>query len=1103
MVLTPEVIKRRAGNTYFQRGQAYYQQQRVTSCQQDEQDSSHWIGKVQGRVLYTVDIVALPNGEIDAACECPAFVTGSWCKHIVAVLLNLVMPNIGHPKPPAVTPAPKPAPAVKPPLPAAPVVPVKPAAPSAAQRLLAIYRNTARTSRLQPPLAIRPGQPRLQAQFILRPSATYYRSGIFLIEMKVGLDRLYVVQNIEEFLQKTSNGQPHVFSKRFTFDPTLHAFEPKDLAVVEALQDVRRQDSFYQKTFNPYGSRGYSGYSGYGGTNSRRLYIPPFAWESLISLLRGANTIVAYEHGGEWALDPDPAGLPMTAVVKSTPGGQYALQIEGLDRLMIMEAYRCALAEGSIYPLDEIHLARIAELKTVVMASSHEPIEMSGSDLEAVMDTVIPDLRSFAVVRIAKEVANRIANHPLIVRLYLDRDEDELSVKVRYVYGESILDALAPADRRGEEGLILLRDSEGEERILSALLQAGFTARGQVLYLEGETQLYQFLFNVLPFLEQSAEVFVTQAVHSMVGPSSYQPKARLEIDEKTGWLDVSFDFGDLSPSDIQQVLAAIIEKRPYHRLPDGAFVPLSDEAFQQIGELMADMGLNSKELEGGSLKLPGHRALALIEHDDRQMAVKLGKSLRRWLDNLRNPDNLDFQAPETLGHVLRDYQRYGFQWMKTLAHYGFGGILADDMGLGKTLQSIAFLLSEREGGPFQHPVLIICPASLVYNWESEIHKFAPSLTSAVVAGTRSQRAALLERPREYDVLITSYPLLRRDLQTYSSQRFHTLILDEAQAIKNHATQTAQAIFDLRSDHRFALTGTPVENSLDDLWSIFHAVFPGLFGDREEFSQLPPEIVARRVRPFLLRRLKKDVLKELPEKIETVNTTDLAVEQKKIYLAYLAQLRKETARDLSVETFHKSRFKILAGLTRLRQICCHPGLFVENYQGESGKLDQLLEIIDEGMGADKRMLIFSQFTSMLAIIRSELDQRGISYFYLDGSTPVADRLDLCNRFNDGQRRIFLISLKAGGTGLNLTGADTVILYDLWWNPAVEEQAADRAHRIGQKRSVQVIRLITKGTIEEKIYELQQKKRHLIDQVVQANDEGLSALTEDDVRELLSL
>jgi len=354
-----------------------------------------------------------------------------------------------------------------------------------------------------------------------------------------------------------------------------------------------------------------------------------------------------------------------------------------------------------------------------------------------------------------------------------------------------------------------------------------------------------------------------------------------------------------------------------------------------------------------------------------------------------------------------------------------------------------------------------------------------------------------------DVYITSYHTLRQDLEWYKEQEFHTLILDEAQSIKNYASKIAQAVRAITAHKRFALSGTPIENSLDELWAIFQAIMPGFLHDQKTFRGLKPEYIARLVKPFILRRLKKDVLKELPDKIETVHYSELKKEQKELYLGYLDKIRSETKESLATEGLGKGRIKILAGLTRLRQLCCHPSLFIENYEGQSGKLEELFEIIENGRENGRKILIFSQFSSMLKIIREKLVQSGQSCFYLDGQTPAKERVQLVDDFNEGSETIFLISLKAGGTGLNLTGADTVVLYDLWWNPAIEEQAIGRAHRMGQKNVVQVIKLIAQGTIEEKINELQQSKKELIDQVIQTGETMLSSLSEDDIREILSI
>ena len=343
----------------------------------------------------------------------------------------------------------------------------------------------------------------------------------------------------------------------------------------------------------------------------------------------------------------------------------------------------------------------------------------------------------------------------------------------------------------------------------------------------------------------------------------------------------------------------------------------------------------------------------------------------------------------------------------------------------------------------------------------------------------------------------------QDIQLYDSLSFATMILDEAQFIKNYQTKTSKAVRSIHAARRFALSGTPIENSVDELWAIFQVIMPGLLPSLKEFRQMEPKRIASLTKPFILRRIKSDVLKELPEKIESVHTSELTKEQKDLYVGYLRELQEMASASIAKNSFQQNRMKILAGLTRLRQLCCHPAMFIENYEGRSGKLDELIEQVQTMLSSGRRLLIFSQFTSMHDLVIKELEKLDIGYFYLQGKTPAKERVEMSESFNNGEKDVFLISLKAGGTGLNLTGADTVILLDLWWNPAVEDQAAGRAHRFGQKKVVQVIRFITEGTIEEKIYQLQQKKRELINQIIQPGETMLSSLSEDDIKELLSI
>ena len=445
---------------------------------------------------------------------------------------------------------------------------------------------------------------------------------------------------------------------------------------------------------------------------------------------------------------------------------------------------------------------------------------------------------------------------------------------------------------------------------------------------------------------------------------------------------------------------------------------------------------------------------------------------------------------------LRDYQKKGVQWLQMLHHYGFGGILADDMGLGKTLQSIAFISSQIKK---DSRILILAPSGLIYNWADEFKKFAPDLDLVVVHGLKPNRESLLAE--KHQIYVTSYATFRQDSDIYKQMSFDFLFLDEAQVIKNAQTKIAKTLRQFVVPSIIALSGTPIENHLGELWSIFQIVLPGLLPAKNDFMKLSAEQVSQFIKPFVMRRKKEEVLSELPDLIEVVYKNELEDQQKAIYLAQLQQMKERLVQVTETE-FQKNRVDILTGIMRLRQICDTPALFMDDYEGASGKLDSLRDLLIQISESGHRVLIFSQFRGMLDLIEKELPGLGLSSFKITGSTPSKERQEMTKEFNQGEKDVFLISLKAGGVGLNLTGADTVILVDLWWNPAVESQAIGRAHRMGQEKIVEVYRLVTRGTIEEKIQELQEQKKNLVSEVLDGT-ESRASLTLDEIREILGI
>lgn len=495
--------------------------------------------------------------------------------------------------------------------------------------------------------------------------------------------------------------------------------------------------------------------------------------------------------------------------------------------------------------------------------------------------------------------------------------------------------------------------------------------------------------------------------------------------------------------------------------------------------------------------------------------------LQSLLESLGLPIEVDEKTQETVrlltdpgkvqdvkltdGLSLRPYQERGFQWLLALDRLHMGGVLADDMGLGKTVQVIALLMATRQEGQVS---LVVAPTTLTYNWLSELGRFAPDLSVMVLGGSAAQRASQIRHVKEahdVDVLITSYPLIRQDIEQLTTIEFRFAILDEAQHIKNAGSKGAQAVRQLQAQTRFALTGTPLENGVGELWSIFNFVLPGYLLSYSAFLRryqdgTDAEDLRRRISPFLMRRLKKEVLTELPDKIESVFTAQMSPEQAKVYEATMMRLRQRVDSIVKEKGFERGRTEVLAAITQLREICCHPSLVLDDYTGTSGKLDMLLDMLPEAIAKGRRVLLFSAFTSMLKILRRELDDAGYETMYLDGDTPAQRRVEMAEQFNAGQGQIFLISLKAGGTGLNLTGADMVIHYDPWWNPAAEDQATDRAYRIGQTRKVEVIRLVTHASIEEQVVALGQRKKALFDQLIKPGESMVGGLSPQEIMSL---
>jgi superfamily II DNA or RNA helicase len=675
----------------------------------------------------------------------------------------------------------------------------------------------------------------------------------------------------------------------------------------------------------------------------------------------------------------------------------------------------------------------------------------------------------------------------------------EVRADLRAQYGESAKSVFETTEMFvRNRGALALRDAAAEQAAVGRLERFGFVRRGDRLILAKENLIARFFAFEYPRLKNDWQVQISAAAAKSA--SELQPLApKLEVvSSGEDWFELRYS---LATPDGQTFSAAELQRllrsgQSQTRLRNGRTAVFDAEAITDFEEVLRDV--DPRQVQPGTYRIKRAQAGYVAA-----TAEELGSAIQRFAGDATKPPELG-----SLAKQLRDYQSAGVSWLWRLAHNKLGGILADEMGLGKTVQTLAFLLANRAAGP----ALIVCPTSLLTNWRNETQRFTPELRVLTLDGPE-RHARFSEIPRS-DVVLTSYALLQRDSDNYRDLQFSTVVLDEAQHIKNPDTQNAQAAFALHAQHRFALTGTPIENSVRDLWSIMNFALPGYLGSRAEFREryeLPlsrgpaPEVqrrLARRMRPFLLRRKKSDVAKELPEKLEQQVVCDLTPAQRTAYDGLLREVQSGVAAEQG--NAGAARMKMLLGLLRLRQVCCDLRLLDREKtkrENDSAKLALLDELLDEAIDGGHRVLLFSQFVSMLALIRERLEAKAVRFSYLDGSTK--ERQAVVDEFQkESGIPVFLMSLKAGGVGLNLSAADTVIHFDPWWNYAAEAQATDRAHRIGQTRVVTAYKLIARDTVEEKIVKLQARKRSASEGVIGSEEPLMSGLTTADLEELLA-
>lgn len=928
------------------------------------------------------------------------------------------------------------------------------------------------------------------------------------IEFKIGTSQLYKLKKLSEFYDKMLKKENYKYGTKLQFKHEEDAFEEDSKPLLKYILKYAEIIKYANETNNNYNYYTTS-------INDNYITISNSGMDELFDILKNKEILMQIENSEQKVLFLD-----------KLPQIEFELEEEGKNEYKIttnIDIYEYELIEGKeytyllmnniIYRCDKEFKETTLKLLQIFRNNYTTQIILSKNDLPQLFSLVLPKVKeSLKVDKLNKEEIEEYIPKKLYVKLYLDYNKNNhITADIKFVYGNIEINPLK------SEEIKVARNIIEEDEILSMFRKNGFMldVANARLILVDEEAIYNFLSIDIETYMQKFEVLATQ---NFKDKEIKQPKiGTLGVRVENNLLQIDLSNLDFDPKELKEIMEKYKLKRKYHRLKNGNFLSLEEnETINFIDGITKGLDIDYEEIEKGSIKLPVFRSMYLdrMLQSLKSTSINKNSEYKKIVNNIQSVEE-QIELPKNLKADLREYQKTGYRWLKTLDEYKFGGVLADDMGLGKTLQLISVILSYIENTENPKPSIVVCPSSLSLNWKNEIEKFAPTLKVIVVNGSLTERSKKIEKISKCNIIITSYDLLKRDIETYRGLEFKYIIADEAQYIKNNNTQNAKAIKELVAETRYALTGTPIENSLSELWSIFDFVMSGYLFSYKKFKEMYETPIVKEenqnamkklkmlIEPFVLRRVKQEVLTELPDKTITILNNEMQDEQQKIYLSYLQNAKMQMEEEIAINGFEKSQIKILALLTRLRQICCHPALFIENYIGESSKLNQCMQVLVDAISAGHKILLFSGYTAMFSIMEKELERQGIKYFKLTGQTKVGDRIQLVEEFNTSNDvKVFLISLKAGGTGLNLIGADMVIHYDPWWNISAENQATDRTYRIGQKRNVQVYKLITKNSIEEKIYELQQKKAKLIDNMLSTNETFINKLSKEDVMKLFS-
>lgn len=926
------------------------------------------------------------------------------------------------------------------------------------------------------------------------------------VEFKIGNKQLTKINNLPDFFERMLNREKYKYNNVLEFIHEENAFEEqsrpllkfllKYAEIIKYANDVNNNYAYYGRNFNV-----------------NNVVLSNTGLDELFEILKG-KTVEFETKTGERKIQFIDEPIDIKFILEKSDESTYCLtpniDVYGYD-IFYGKNYSYFLIDNKMHKCLPKVENRNLELLEVYKKNYTQSIIFNENNLRNFFAIVVPKIKdNFEIKNIDKEQIEKYMPKDLYVKIYLDYNEKGYIIAdVKFCYGNVEFNPIKNVN------LEITRNAIQENEVLDTFVQTGFMldSANARLVLANDEKIYNFLSKEIEDYMKKFEVLVAENFKKKDIKKIKIKSIGVKIENNL--LDINLEDFKFNIYEIKDIINKYKLRKKFYRLKDGTYISLEKNSSLDFLENLTDnIEIEDENVEENSIKLPIYRALYLekIFKNMPNTNIQKNEYYKNMISQIEDRQiDLSTKIPPKLNAELRTYQKIGYKWLRTLEQYKMGGILADDMGLGKTIQLLAVILSyvQKNKGNVK-PSIIICPSSLALNWYNEIQKFTPTLKALVISDDYLERKRKIEEIGKYQVIITSYDSLKRDIDLYKNYCFKYVVADEAQYIKNNNTKNSKAIKTINAETKFALTGTPIENSLSELWSIFDFIMPGYLYKYKKFKELyeTPIIkeqnkdvmnkLKKQIEPFVLRRTKGEVLTELPDKTVTILNNEMSEEQYNIYMSYMAQARKEIMSQIDINGFEKSQIKILSLLMRLRQICCHPKLFLREYEGESSKLNQCIEIIQDAVLGGHKILLFSSYTSMFEIIEEKLKNIGVKYLKLTGQTKVGERIELVDKFNTNENiKVFLISLKAGGTGLNLTGADMVIHYDPWWNLSAENQATDRTYRIGQKRNVQVYKLITKNSIEEKIYELQQKKAKLIDNMLSTDATFINKLSKDDI------